>query len=81
MSQPILTLADASLHLSGNHPTRPIDPAEYADTPAFVVGWQCGFEIYSVAVYGDGLNESDAMEAAQEVHPERGDADYCTRIR
>jgi len=60
------TINDISWHITGNHPTREIDPAEYQDEPMQVVHFQRGFETMQVAVYGNGLDESDCYEAAVE---------------
>ncbi len=56
---------DPSFHITGNHPTREAD-AEDRQSPAWIVAFQRGFEQLQVAVYGDGLCEADAEEAAIE---------------
>lgn len=76
-------LSDVSAHISGNYPSLELNDAgiaERSDEAIFWVGWQCGFEIYSIAVYGNGLSHADAMEAAEKFTG-RADADYCQRIR
>ena len=55
-----------SWHITGNYPTREIDPAEYFEEPMRVVHFQRGFETMQVAVYGHGLCEADCYEAAVE---------------
>lgn len=54
-----------SYHIQGNHPTREIAPEDRAGR-CWIVAWQCGFEQFQLAVWGDGLSASDADEAAVE---------------
>jgi hypothetical protein len=77
------SINDVSAHISGNHPTRELtteDIAERADEAIFWVGWQQGFEVYSIAVYGNGLCQADACESAEE-YTGLSYATYCQRIR
>ena len=63
-----------SFFITGNHPTREVDPAERNGEPMWVVHFPSGFEAFSVAVFGHGLNEDDVIDAALEFmlehHPE-----------
>lgn len=57
--------ADPSYHITGNHPVREIEPSPDDGAPQFV-RIPCGFETLDIAVYGDGLSSSDAIESAFE---------------
>lgn len=56
---------DISHHIQGAYPLRVLDVSERDET-RWLVCFHCGFEPLVVAVYGDGLCESDAEEAAIE---------------
>lgn len=62
-----------SYHVSGTYPTRLRDVDERDDIYC-IVRIPRGFETLDIAIYGDGLTESDACEAAfdflLENHPE-----------
>lgn len=61
-----------SYHIRGNHPVRElkiddmVDSMIINDEPKRIVRLQRGFESLDVAVYGHGLSDSDAREAALE---------------
>jgi hypothetical protein len=56
---------DPMHHITGHYPLRLAD-AEDRKLPRWIVAFQQGFEQYQIAVYGDGLNEQDAEDAAIE---------------
>lgn len=60
---------DPSFHIRGCFPVRELDAVTDADErtePCFAVQIPCGFETLDIAVYGTGLCESDAIDAARE---------------
>ena len=63
-----------SFFITGNHPTREVDPAERGGEPMWVVHFPRGFETLDVAVLGHGLCDADVIAAAMEFlnaeHPE-----------
>jgi len=63
-----------SFFITGNHPTREVDPADCGGEPMWVVHFPRGFETLDVAVIGHGLCDADVIDAAMEFlnaeHPE-----------
>ena len=57
---------DPSWHITGNHPTRECKPADRGEETCWLVSLPRGFEPLQIAVWGDGLDASDASEAACE---------------
>jgi hypothetical protein len=57
---------DPSWHITGNHPTRECKPADLFDESCWLVSLPRGFEALQIAVWGDGLDASDACESASE---------------
>ena len=56
-----------SYNITGTYPLRELDQEELeAEDPRWIVHFPCGFETLQIAVYGDGLGEGDAIEAASE---------------
>jgi hypothetical protein len=54
-----------SYHITGNFPIREAD-SEDREMPCYQVRVPRGFETLDIAVYGDGLCDADAEEAAFE---------------
>ena len=62
---------EISFHITGHHPTRELDAEDHANAPEWfervrIVNFPRGFEHLQIAVYGSGITESDAAEAAHE---------------
>lgn len=56
-----------SYRITGNYPLRELAPEELeAENPKWIVHFPRGHETLQIAVYGDGLNEGDAVESANE---------------
>ena len=53
-----------SFFITGNHPTREVDPADCGGEPMWVVHFPRGFETLDVAVIGHGLCGADVIDAA-----------------
>lgn len=66
---------NADYHIYGLHPLRDADEEDRA-LPCLLVNIPTGFEALQIAVYGDGLDDSDAIAAAFEFLKERK-PDWC----
>jgi hypothetical protein len=66
--------SDINIHITGYHPAREITKEEAIERgePRKLVGFQCGFEPFIIAVYGNGLNDADCEEAAIEYLDKKG---------